>query len=197
MKRVKPRGRRAGKSDARRAILHAARARFSRGGYGATSIRAIAAEAGVDSALVHHYFGSKQQLYSAANAMPDDSGAAILEALAAPSPGERLVLAFLMEWDQEGPGSSMAALMRSAASDPAAEQRLADLIATTLVTPATMAITRKQAMPKLRATLVATQLAGLAWVRYVIRTEPVASASAQLIARTLGASIDATLGLAA
>lgn len=196
MKRAKPRGRRAGKSDARRAILETARARFSRAGYGATSMRSIAAEAGVDSALVHHYFGTKQRLYSAANAMPEDPGSAILEALAAPSPGERLVLAFLTEWDAEGQSSPMAGLMRSAASDPVAEQRLAELIATTLVTPATMTIARKQTMPKLRATLVATQLAGLAWMRYVLRTEPVASASPQLIAKTLGSSIDATLGLA-
>jgi AcrR family transcriptional regulator len=160
-------------------------------------MRAIAAEAGVDSALVHHYFGTKQQLYSVANAMPDDDGGAILEALALPSPGERLVLAFLNEWDAEGQNSPMAGFMRTAASDPIAERQLADLIATTLVTPSAMAIGRRQAMPKLRATLVATQLAGLAWMRYVLRTEPVSSASAQLLARTLGPSIDATLGLAA
>jgi AcrR family transcriptional regulator len=158
-------------------------------------MRAIAAEAGVDSALVHHYFGTKRQLFSAANGMPEDPGAAMLDALGTPSPGEALVLAFLTQWDAGGVASPLAGLMRSAASDAAAEQRLAELITTTLVTPvATSTIGRKAAMPRLRASLVAAQLAGLAWLRYVLRSEPVASASPQLIARTLGASIDAALG---
>jgi AcrR family transcriptional regulator len=157
-------------------------------------MRAIAADAGVDSALVHHYFGTKQKLYSAANEMPEDPGGAMLQALTRGSAGEALVLAFLAEWDAPGSVSPLAGLMRSGASDPAAERRLADLIATTLVTPATTILGRKQQMPKLRATLVAASLTGLAWLRYVLRTEPVASASPQLLAKTFGPSIDAALG---
>jgi len=157
-------------------------------------MRAIASDAGVDSALVHHYFGTKQNLFLAANAMPQDLGAPLREALAAPSPGEGLVLAFLGAWDGPAAASPLAGLIRTAASDAAAQSRLADLIATTVVTPAAAAIGRKTAMPKLRAALVAAQLTGLAWMRYVLRSEPLASASPSMIAKTFGRSIDATMG---
>jgi len=63
-----------------------------------------------------------------------------------------------------------------------------------VVTPAAAAIGRKTAMPKLRAALVAAQLTGLAWMRYVLRSEPLASASPSMIAKTFGRSIDATMG---
>jgi len=156
-------------------------------------MRAIAADAGVDSALVHHYFGTKQKLFAAANEMPQDPGAALRAALEAPSPGEALILAFLAAWDAPNGNSPLAGFMRSAAADPEAQQRLADLLATTLVTPAAAAIARRHAMPKLRATLVAAQLAGLAWMRYVLRSDPLASASPSLVAKTFGPSLDTTL----
>jgi AcrR family transcriptional regulator len=193
MPRTRPRGRRSGQSETRSTILHAAQLRFARAGYGGVSMRAIAADAGVDSALVHHYFGTKQKLFAAANEMPHDPGAALRAALETPSPGEALVLAFLEAWDAPAGTSPLASLMRSAATDPDAQARLTDLIATTLVTPAAAAIARRHPMPKLRATLVAAQLAGLAWMRYVLRTDPLASASASMISKTFGPSIDATL----
>jgi len=62
------------------------------------------------------------------------------------------------------------------------------------VTPSAAAIGRRHAMPKLRAALVAAQLTGLAWMRYVLCNEPLASASPAMIAKTFGPSLDATLG---
>jgi len=193
MPRARPRGRRTGRNDTRATILDAARLRFSRAGYGGASMRAIAADAGVDSALVHHYFGTKQKLFAAANEMPQDPGAALRAALEAASPGEALVFAFLNAWDAPSGDSPLAGFMRSAAADPDAQQRLADVLATTLMTPVAATIGRRDPMPKLRATLVAAQLAGLAWMRYVLRTDPLASASPSLVARIFGPSLDATL----
>jgi len=157
-------------------------------------MRAIAADAGVDSALVHHYFGTKLRLFAAANEMPKDPGALLRAAFEQSSPGEALVIAFLNAWDAPGAASPLAGFIRSAASDREAQDRLADLIATTLVTPSAAAIGRRHAMPKLRAALVAAQLTGLAWMRYVLCNEPLASASPAMIAKTFGPSLDATLG---
>jgi AcrR family transcriptional regulator len=193
MSRPKRRGRRTGTSDTRAAILRAAQLRFSRAGYRGVSVRAIADDAGVDAALVHHYFRTKQLLFDEANGVPELSGSTVVEALATASPGEAVVLAFLAQWETPGSTSPLAGFMRSAASDSAVQTRLTELIATTFVTPIATAIGRKEAMPKLRASLVAAQLMGLAWSRYVLRTDPLASASPRLVARFLGPSLDALL----
>ena len=66
------RGRRPGAPDTRAAVLAAARAAFAAKGFGGTTIRAVAADAGVDPALVHHYFGTKDDLFLAAMELPVD-----------------------------------------------------------------------------------------------------------------------------
>jgi len=157
-------------------------------------MRTIAAEAGVDPALIHHYFKTKRALFDATLALPDTGDVGIIAALGAPNRGEALVLAFLTAWDSPVGDSSFARLMRTAATEPATQTRLVELIAATIVAPAASAVNHAASLPKLRATLVAAQLAGIAWLRYVLRLEPVASASPQLLARTFGPSIAATFG---
>jgi AcrR family transcriptional regulator len=157
-------------------------------------MRTIAAEAGVDPALIHHYFKTKRALFDATLAVPDTGDAGIIAALGAPNRGEALVLAFLTAWDAPAGDSSFARLMRTAATEPATQTRLVELIAATIVAPAASAVDRVASLPKLRATLVAAQLAGIAWLRYVLRLEPVASASPQLLARTFGPSNATTFG---
>ena len=77
-----PRGRRPGSPDTRAAILGAARAGFAELGFRATTIRAVASEAGVDAALVHHYFGTKEQVFVAAMELPFEPGELLPQALA-------------------------------------------------------------------------------------------------------------------
>jgi AcrR family transcriptional regulator len=195
MSRKKKRGRRVGTSGTRTHILSAATARFAAHGYDGVTVRTIAADCGVDAALVHHYFGAKRDLFAATLALPPDVSAYVREAVTGTSPGEAIVRQFLESWDDAVNGSGFAALMRTSSSDPAAQRRLADIIAATIVAPAAGAIDAKSSLPKLRAALVAAQISGLAWMRYVLRAEPLASASPQLLARTYGPSINATLAL--
>jgi len=95
-------GRRPGDSGTRAAILEAARASFAERGYDASTIRGIAGEAGVDPALVHHYFGTKEGLFAASMALPMTPGDVLPGVLAGPLDdlGERLVRLFLAVWDE-------------------------------------------------------------------------------------------------
>jgi AcrR family transcriptional regulator len=156
-------------------------------------MRTIATEAGVDAALIHHYFKTKRALFEETLALPDFSDPQLGAALRGTAPGEALVNAFLGAWDGPPEGSSFAQLLRAAATDPAQQTRLSELIASSLIAPAAVAIDPAANLPKLRATLVAAQLVGLAWTRYVLRLEPLASASAQLVAKTLGPSLSETI----
>lgn len=94
-------GRRPGNADTRLAILDAARVRFAGTGFDKTSIRAIAADADVDPALVHHYFGNKQQLFAAAVDFPVDPDTTLLAVDAAPLDelGQTIVRAVVTVWD--------------------------------------------------------------------------------------------------
>src|SRR5919204_863212 len=95
------RGRRPGAPDTRATILEAARASFAESGFAGTTIRRVASAAGVDAALVHHYFGTKDDLFLAAMELPVDPRQALAPALAdgAEGAGERLLRVFLTLWD--------------------------------------------------------------------------------------------------
>ena len=187
------RGRRPGTSDTKAAILAAARAAFAAGGYDGVALRDIARAAGVDAALIHHYFGTKRALFDAVVDVGDDAAARGVAHPEAPA-GERVVRAFLERWEAPGGAAALATLVRTAGSDARAQASLAELIARTVVVPATSLIDGTARMPKMRASLVGAQLVGLAWARYVARIEPLASASASLVARTYAPAIEALLG---
>lgn len=173
------RGRRPGVSHARDDILEAARARFAAEGYAKATIRAIATEAEVDSALVHHYFGDKDTLFTAAMAIPyvpDE----VITAIAGgdrSEVGRRLVTLFLATWDPDEGRDRMRALLRSAAT----EERVARLLREFLVEAVYRPLTDRLGsdLPDLRATAAASQMVGLAMMRYVIAVEPLASAAAE------------------
>src|SRR5689334_11743536 len=115
------RGRRPGAPDTRAAILAAARARFAEHGLTRTSVRSVAADAGVDAALVHHYFGSKDDLFVAALELPVDPRERLAEvvALGPEGAGERMVRTFLSVWDDPDLRLPLLGLARSVL-DPAA-----------------------------------------------------------------------------
>ena len=186
---MSPAGRRAGSSGTRAAILVAAQEAFGGQGYAATSVRAVARAADVDPALVMHFFGSKDGLFEAALELPMDP-AEVVKALLAGDPaglGERIVRTFLAVWDASPGQGPMLAMLRGAVSHPDSAHRLRELLLAVILRP--VAVGAGAADPDLRAALLATQVVGLAMVRYVLRLEPVASAGADVLAPLYGPTL--------
>jgi len=182
-------GRRPGDpTETRQAILDAAVRGFAESGFEQTSIRKIAATAGVDPALVHHYFGTKDQLFVAALDIPFDPAELLPSILtgADEKAGERLVRTFLSVWD--GPrGTAAAAVMRSAIAHPWIARILREFMFTRLVLPALTSLGIEEvAERERRATLVVSQVVGLALTRYVLRFEPLASAPSEEVVAAIG-----------
>ncbi|MFG1950865.1 TetR family transcriptional regulator [Micromonospora sp. NPDC048830] len=183
-------GRRPGNPDTREAILGAARTAFAERGFDAASIRSIAQAAEVDPALVHHYFGSKDQLFLAAMNSPVDPGE-LLPAVLAGDPaglGERLVTAFLRVWDSPA-GAAGVALLRSGVSNEWTARLLREFVVTQVLRRVLVHLAVDPAELPLRGSLVATQMIGLAMMRYVIRLEPVASAPPETLVAALAPTV--------
>lgn len=174
------RGRRPGAPDTRAEILAAARELFAARGYGRTSIRAIAAEAGVDPALVHHYFGAKDDLFIAALELPVDPRA-VLAPVAAQGPdgaAERLLRTFLSVWDDPALRLPLLGLARSML-DPAGAPLFKDGFLTVVLQPVGSALGIDE--PERRMPIVASQVIGLILLRYLLELEPLASMDADEI----------------
>jgi AcrR family transcriptional regulator len=170
------RGRRPGGPDTRGEILSVARGSFAERGFDRTTIRAVAADAGVDPALVHHYFGTKEDLFLAALEIPVDPRTLIPQVFAPglDGVGERLLRTFLGVWDQPENNQPLVAFLRTAI----VVDETADLLRNGLarvVLGAVIPQLRPVGDAEVRATLVASQLIGLIMERYVLRIEPLAS----------------------
>jgi AcrR family transcriptional regulator len=183
------RGRRPGSADTRLLILVAARGAFADRGFDGATVRDVAARAGVDPALVLHYFGSKQALFVAAMQFPVDLQAMVRRLLGGPVDeiGERYVRFVLDIWDDPATRSVMLGIVRSATTDPVAAAMLRRIVSEGPVLTLAAALDRPDAT--LRATLAGSQVVGLIMVRYVIGVEPLASAAEDVLVRTLGATI--------
>jgi AcrR family transcriptional regulator len=174
-------GRRPGTSDTRDQILAVARRRFATRGYDATSLRGIATDAKVDPALLIHYFGTKEGLFTAATGLPTG-----LSELFAGQQGqtlrdfaESLVRSYLGFVDSDESRNAILALVRSAVSNENAAAMLREFLAAELL-PVIASRTGHENAP-LRAGLVAAQLMGVAMLRHVVRLDPVARATADEI----------------
>ncbi|WP_435207331.1 TetR family transcriptional regulator [Micromonospora sp. bgisy143] len=183
-------GRRPGNPDTREAILDAARATFAERGFDAAPIRAIAATAGVDPALVHHYFGTKDQLFRAAMNFPVDPAELLPGVLAGDQDrvGERLVRTFVGIWDSPA-GSAGVALVRSVLNSEWTARLLREFVTTQVLRRVLDQLDVDPAEVPMRGSLVATQLIGLAMIRHVVRLEPVASADPEILVATIGPSV--------
>lgn len=182
-------GRRPGESGTRDAILVAAREAFAADGFDKATLRAIAASAGVDPALVRHFYTDKETLFDRAMTLPWDSDE-IVSAIIEGDPervGERIVLRFLLSWETGTSREVFRAMIRSAVTHDRAAEMIRDLITRRLVGPVTRAL--RVPYPDLRATLVGSQLVGLAMVRYVTRVEPLASLDREAAARVVGPNV--------
>ncbi|GAC1476003.1 MAG: TetR family transcriptional regulator [Vulcanimicrobiaceae bacterium] len=157
-------------------------------------MRAIAASARVDAALVHHYYGTKRALFEAALELGALDGSVTAERpTGVEKPGERLVREFLDRWDTAADGGSLAGLLRASGGNAADATIVHRLIERSIIAPTIASIDPQRGMPKLRAQLIGAQLVGLAWLRYVLQIEPLATASSRIVAKTFGPSLDATL----
>jgi AcrR family transcriptional regulator len=174
------RGRRPGAPDTRATILDAARASFAERGFAGTTIRGVASAAGVDAALVHHYFGTKDDLFLAAMELPVDPRTLIAPALEGgpDGAGERLLRAFLSMWDDPELSPVLVGVVRSALQ-PGGERLLTQGIVPVLLMPVGQALGIDR--PELRMPLVISQVAGLILTRYVVGHEPIASMPAETV----------------
>jgi AcrR family transcriptional regulator len=169
------RGRRPGGADTRAALLAAARLEFAERGYEGATVRRIAERAGVDAAMVNHWFGGKEALFTASVDLPV-APTEIRDQVLPGDPeqlGARIVERFLSVWDATG-GGPLAALLQSVAGHDDAARMLREFITENLVGPIVGTVAPDA--HAMRGALVASQLVGLGLVRYVMRLEPLASA---------------------
>ncbi|MFJ4278694.1 TetR family transcriptional regulator [Streptomyces massasporeus] len=172
-------------ADTRDRILTAARDEFAERGYEKTSVRGIAKSAGVDPALVHHYFGTKEQVFEAAITLsfgPALQAPKAIEEGPLDGVGERLARFFFGIWENPATRAPLLAIVRSALTNDTAAAVFRRIIATQVLRRIAVRLELPDA--ELRAELAAAQLVGTAILRYVLRIEPLASADPeQVIAR--------------
>jgi AcrR family transcriptional regulator len=182
-------GRPTGTSDTRDRILGNARELFARNGIGNTSIRSIAAASDVDSALVHHYFGTKEQLFAAAVQIPIDPMLIIgpMREVAVEDLGLTLPSLLLPLWDSEM-GSAFIATLRSLLAGDGV-----GLIRSFLQDVITVEVGSRVDEPPgsgpIRVQFVASQLVGVVMARYILELEPFRSLSVQQIAETIAPNL--------
>ncbi|GAA1551356.1 TetR family transcriptional regulator [Kribbella hippodromi] len=168
-------GRRPGGPDTRGEIVKAARETFAEKGFAATSLRAVARQAGVDAALVHHYFGGKDELFIEAMALPMDPRQVAARIVDGPRPelGRRIVTVFLGLWESDDGQQRMKAMLRSVVTSDEVARTMREGITRMILEPVAQFVGPPDA--KLRVSLIASHLIGVALTRYVAGLEPVAS----------------------
>ncbi len=189
-----PVGRRQGDPDTRGMITDAARAEFHEHGYYATTIRSIARRAQVDPALIYHYFKDKAALYASTLALPADPHQIMHEVQVSPdSPGTRLVAGFLAQWEGAGhstedAGKAFVNMIQAISSSPEAARGLSEFLADRIWAPLA-----ESEQAQWRTAVISSQLMGLAWNRYVMRAEPLASASLRDVAERVGPVLESMM----
>jgi AcrR family transcriptional regulator len=169
----------------REAIETAARELFSSNGFERTTVRDIGARAGIDPSMIIRYFGSKDALF--ARVAKPDLHLPDLKGVASSGIGEAMVRHFLEQWEGDQAGRGLPVLLRSAASNEEAAERLRDIFRVQ-VFPAIARVGPPETAVA-RAGLVASQLLGLAVARYVLRLPPVVAMPADVIIRCIGETI--------
>jgi len=167
----------------------AAREVFGESGYDGATVRAIAARAGVDPAMVNHWFGGKEGLFAqAVLQLPFDPAELIAQVMDGPadSLGERIVRRFLTVWDATD-GGAFPALVRSLAGHDQAALRLKEFLVRNMLR--TVAERSCPDRPDLRATLCASQIVGMGMARYVAKFEPFSTADVDTLAAAIGPTL--------
>lgn len=177
------RGRRPGAPDTRTAVLAAARSGFAEKGFRGTTIRGVAAEAGVDPSLVHHYFGTKDDLFLAAMELPVDPRQVVSHVSEGPleEAAQRFLVALLGVWDDPVTQPALLTAARRVL-EPGGELLFTQGFLPVVIAPigAKLGLDHSEH----RMGLVASQVMGLILMRYVLRVEPLASLSAEAVIAT-------------
>ena len=179
-------GRRTGQPETKQAILDAARARFTAEGFTATTVRAIATDAGVDAAMINYFFGSKQKLFEESLALRANPMTLVPPQMKGSVEGlpRRILTPLLETWDTADFRSPLLALVTNLSDDPSANVLLRNFLEDAVAGPIAARLTEaglSMEVARTRAVLMASQMAGLIIARYVVQAEPLASMPRQAI----------------
>jgi AcrR family transcriptional regulator len=193
-------GRRPGNVDTKSEIVEAAKRVFAAKGYDGASLRAVAREAEVDPALVHHYFDGKAALFVAAMALPFDPRDVPTHeqpvwsdsnVSSSPGAGAMVIVPFLSMWDQaEGTGSSFASCVAGMAASASVADAMREFVAERIWEKSPVNEGESDDVTRQRRALVSSQLMGLAFIRYILRVPPISTSSPEEIARWAGPTLD-------
>lgn len=189
-----PLGRRPGKTDTRHVLLQTARRLFAESGYNHTSVRDIAAAAGVDPALIRHYFGSKAELFRATMGWPFEPSQ-ITDRIASGDRGEigqRLTEVFLGAWEQPDSRAPLEAILRGAATHEESATLVRQFLQGQLYPQ--IAAVLEDSKAELRVDLAMAQLLGIAYLRHILCVEPIASTPIEELVARVVPVISAHLG---
>jgi AcrR family transcriptional regulator len=191
-KTTKRRGRRQGEPVSRGVVLAAAKQRFATEGYEKTTLRAIARDAHVDPSMVLYLFGSKEQLFRESLQLildPEMLVAALTgDADDDPDIGTRMVRTYLRIWETPDTAASMRAMLQSATSNSDAHEAFRDFMQNYVLT-AVSGVLGGGEQARLRAMLAASQLVGVAILRYVMEVPPLATLSGEEIERLIAPTL--------
>jgi AcrR family transcriptional regulator len=185
-------GRRPGANETREAILAAARDTFAAHGYEKATIRAIAREAGVDPALVHHFYGSKEDVF---NAAVSNVLAPIAEAMAGVGQGadprassQPLARVLVGLWEREPTKGALIGAVRAAVTSETAAGLLRGIVQEHAI--AAVAASTNQPDAELRANLIGATMVGITVARQILALEPIASLSEDALVGVLSGVIE-------
>lgn len=184
------RGRRGGTTATREHILDTARRLFAEHGFEGTSLRQVARTAGVDPAMVHHFFKGKDELFALSVELPADPEEVLagVTAVAPERRAELIVHAVLRLWESPAqPG--LVAFLRGTLGSKARTALLRELVTRTVISRIMAGVPGPAEEVALRGDLVATQMVGLMMVRYVVRLEPLASADPEEVVRLVAPNV--------
>ena len=189
-------GRRPGKSDTRDQILLTARRLFSQRGYEKTSLRDIATDARVDPALIRHYFGTKDELFRTTVGWPFDPQHIAVQIIEGDRDelGRRLSQLFFQLWEQPDTRASLLAVLRGAATHDESATLVRQFIQDRLYQRIAAVLPRPDA--QLGIDLAMAQLLGIAYLRYILQVEPLASTPVAELATRVTPVLDTHLGVA-
>jgi AcrR family transcriptional regulator len=179
-------------------ILNEARASFAEHGYAGTTVRAVARAADVDPALVYHYYQTKESLLDAATTPPQTFLDQIVTAWQTPPDklGEHLVRQMLRNWENPDHGPVLRAVVQIAGNEPTTREKLRAIIERSMMGPSAQALDESERLA--RSGLIASQLMGLALMRYVWKIEPLATMTEDdlvtAIAPTIQRYLDTNIG---
>ncbi len=180
-------GRRPGNPDTRDSILAAARETFAEVGFAGASVRRIATRAGVDPALIHHYFGTKDALFLATVQVPLNPGEMVdrIAAGGLDGMGHRLISTLLTVWESPM-GSSLIAMLRTILADPASTRALQEFLSLQVVGRVIASLHDRPDEAEIRSSLVVSQILGVIVGRYVVGLEPLASVPTDQLVASIG-----------